>query len=69
MLGMQLGPAGDRTAAEVTDTVLERMKDARYLLGKTGPGRDVLTWMPPLIITTDELQGAVDALATVLETL
>ncbi len=69
MLGMELDPVDDRTAAELTDAVLERMKDAGYLLGKTGPGRNVLTWMPPLIITEGELQGAIDALENVLETI
>jgi 4-aminobutyrate aminotransferase/4-aminobutyrate aminotransferase/(S)-3-amino-2-methylpropionate transaminase len=47
----------------LTDAVLERMKDAGFLLGKTGPGRSVLTLMPPLIVDETDL----DALALELD--
>ncbi len=42
------------------------MKDAGYLIGKTGPGRNVLTFLPPLIVEASELDGLVDALDRVL---
>ena len=49
-------------AAALTDSVLERMKDAGYLLGKTGPGRNVLTLMPPLVVAPDHLDAVIDGL-------
>ena len=69
MIGVEIAARGAVGAAECTDQILERMKDAGYLLGKTGPGRNVLTWMPPLIVEADELMEAVDALEQVLKTL
>lgn len=42
------------------------MKDAGFLLGKTGIGRNVLTSMPSLAISRDELARAVVALAAIL---
>lgn len=69
MVGMVLGPQGSRSAAEVCDDVLERCKDSGYLLGKTGPDRNVLTFMPPLIVSAEQLEEAVNALEHVLQTL
>ncbi len=69
MQGLEIGPDGRHTAAEITDEILERMKDAGYLLGKTGPGRNVLTWMPPLIITPGQIEEAVHALEGVLQSI
>ena len=42
------------------------MKDAGFLLGKTGPGRNVLTFMPPLIVERSELEEALAALERIL---
>jgi 4-aminobutyrate aminotransferase-like enzyme len=42
------------------------LKDAGYLLGKTGPGRYVLTLMPPLVVERDDLDSLVSALAQAL---
>ena len=66
MLGMELGPAGGKSPAEATDHVLDAMKDAGFLLGKTGPGRNVLTFMPPLIVEESQLLRAADALEGIL---
>jgi 4-aminobutyrate aminotransferase/4-aminobutyrate aminotransferase/(S)-3-amino-2-methylpropionate transaminase len=62
MIGVELCDAAGKPAAALTDVVLERMKDAGFLLGKTGPGRNVLTLMPPLVVTSDALDSVVDAL-------
>lgn len=67
MLGVELGEASGLTAAAATDEVLERMKDAGFLLGKTGPGRNVLTFMPPLIIEERDLERAAAALDEALD--
>lgn len=65
MIGMEVGGSAP---AETTDLILERMKDRGYLLGKTGPGRNVLTFMPPLIVTRSHVDETVEALRGVFET-
>lgn len=65
MIGVEIAGAPDKAAA-ATDQALEEMMKAGYLLGKTGSGRNVLTFMPPLVIGQAELEGAVDALEQVL---
>lgn len=69
MVGAEVADSNNTPAAELTDTILEQMKDAGYLLGKTGPGRNVLTFMPPLIIEENEINEAVDALDGTLQKL
>jgi 4-aminobutyrate aminotransferase-like enzyme len=69
MVGVEIAGHGTLSAADGTDRILERLKDAGYLLGKTGPGRNVLTWMPPLIIRQEELTEAVEALENTLQSL
>jgi 4-aminobutyrate aminotransferase-like enzyme len=65
MIGVELLSA-QGSAANLADDVLERMKDAGYLIGKCGPGRNVLALMPPLVIEQDALDGLVDELDAVL---
>jgi 4-aminobutyrate aminotransferase-like enzyme len=66
MIGMELcDPEGEPNAA-LTDAVLEAMKDAGFLLGKTGVGRNVLTFMPPLVVEQEALDSMVEALDGVL---
>jgi len=60
MIGVELSNAG------LTDVLLEGMKDAGFLLGKTGPGRNVLTLMPPLVVDEEALDSAVQALDRLL---
>jgi 4-aminobutyrate aminotransferase-like enzyme len=62
MIGAELCGDDGSPAAALTDAVLERMKDAGYLLGKTGPGRNVLTVMPPLVVEREALDGLADQL-------
>ena len=64
-LGMMLGltvidSAGVPDAARC-DLYLERLKDRGVLAGKTGPDRNVLTFMPPLILQPDEARVLCDA--------
>jgi len=58
MLGAELVKENGEPAAEEMDVVLEALKDKGFLVGKTGPNRNVLTLMPPLIME----QGDIDAL-------
>jgi alanine-glyoxylate transaminase/(R)-3-amino-2-methylpropionate-pyruvate transaminase len=68
MLGVEVAGIGPgKSAAEFTDTLLESMKDAGFLLGKTGPGRNVITFMPPLIVTRNYLEDALHAFKTNFE--
>jgi len=69
MIGVEITGGSSLSPTECTDRILERMKDAGYLLGKTGPGRNVLTWMPPLISESEELLEAAAAFENVLQTL
>jgi 4-aminobutyrate aminotransferase/4-aminobutyrate aminotransferase/(S)-3-amino-2-methylpropionate transaminase len=62
MIGVELRESANGPAAALTDRILENMKDAGFLIGKTGPGRNVLTLMPPLVVTSSALDSLVDAL-------
>jgi 4-aminobutyrate aminotransferase/4-aminobutyrate aminotransferase/(S)-3-amino-2-methylpropionate transaminase len=66
MIGAELRNQQGEPDAELTDTVLEDMKDAGYLLAKTGTGRNVLTFMPPLVVEEAALEGLVNRLDEVL---
>ncbi len=66
MVGAEINAKAGVSPAETTDRILEAMKDAGFLLGKTGPGRNVLTFMPPLIATQDQLARAMAGLADIL---
>lgn len=69
MAGMEIQGNGEKEAPELTDEILERMKDAGFLIGKTGPARNVLTFMPPLIVERSELEEALAALERILNSL
>jgi 4-aminobutyrate aminotransferase-like enzyme len=63
-LGLMIGV--ELRDADIIDAVLERLKDDGYLLGKTGSGRNVLTLMPPLVVSTEELDSAAEAIERAL---
>lgn len=67
MIGVELRDGVSGPAARLTDQVLEDMKDAGFLLGKTGPGRNVLTLMPPLVVEKESLDSVVAALDRALQ--
>jgi len=62
MIGVELRDGAGAPANTLIDEVLEKMKDDGFLLGKTGPGRNVLTLMPPLVVTSEDLDSVVDSL-------
>ncbi|MEK3732090.1 aspartate aminotransferase family protein [Paenibacillus sp. FSL M8-0334] len=66
MVGAELKGCGERTDAEMTDTVLERMKDRGYIIGKNGVKRNVLAFQPAMIISADDIDGMLGALDGVL---
>jgi len=55
MIGVELRNATGNPASAQLDILLENLKDAGFLVGKTGPGRNVLSLMPPLIVEQEEL--------------
>ncbi len=56
MLGMELVDEKGEPAAAQMDRILEELKNIGILVGKTGPGRNVLTLMPPLIVTEKDIE-------------
>lgn len=50
MIGVPVIDADGRPDPMRCDTILETLKDLRILAGKSGPDRNVLTFMPPLTI-------------------
>ncbi len=67
MVGMELNSGETIDASVMTDAVLENMKDSGFLLGKTGSERNVLTFMPPLIVEEQQIHQVVDKLGKVLD--
>lgn len=64
MLGIEL-ETGDGKEPQYTDEILEMMKDRGFLIGKTGLNRNVLTFMPPLIVEKNDLDDLKEALQAV----
>jgi 4-aminobutyrate aminotransferase/4-aminobutyrate aminotransferase/(S)-3-amino-2-methylpropionate transaminase len=55
MLGVFVHDGHGNGDAALCDTLLERLKENGVLAGKTGPARNVLTFMPPLTISDQEI--------------
>ena len=66
MVGVELVLPDRSPATGATDSVLESLKDRGILAGKTGPGRNVLTFQPPLIITKEHVDEMCSTLDDVL---
>jgi 4-aminobutyrate aminotransferase-like enzyme len=70
MLGMQIQTIDQsKTAAEITDLILEEMKERGFLVGKNGLDRDVVAFQPPLIITKEDIDAMVLSLQQALDKL
>jgi len=67
MVGVEIVRGAEQQTADYVTQLLEDLKDAGFLLGRTGPGRNVLTIMPPLVIEQSDLQSLVDAIEIVLD--
>lgn len=66
MLGAELVREDKVPATEDTDRILESLKNAGVLAGKTGAGRNVLTLQPPLIIEEEDIDRLTEALENAL---
>jgi 4-aminobutyrate aminotransferase-like enzyme len=63
MIGAELIEENRQPApAALIDWILESLKDRGLFIGKTGIGRNVLAFQPPLIITKDNIDEAVTLL-------
>ena len=69
MCGLPLRGADASDAARRCEAMLERLKDEGVLAGKAGRDRNVLTFMPPLVMTTAELAAVCQAVRHVATTL
>jgi 4-aminobutyrate aminotransferase len=64
MLGMQIQSINQSvTSTEITDMILEEMKNRGFIIGKNGLNRDVVAFQPPLVISKEDI----DAMAVNLE--
>jgi len=67
MLGLQIQSTNSSlSSAEITDKILEEIKDLGFLIGKNGLNRDVLAFQPPLVITKEDIDSMVSSLEKVL---
>lgn len=67
MLGLQIQAINDEvSSAQITDIILEEMKDRGFLIGKNGLNRDCLAFQPPLVIEKDDLNAMLSNLIEVL---
>jgi len=62
MLGLPITDQDGQPDVHTCDAVLEALKDRGVLAGKTGSGRNVLTFMPPLVIKEHQIDMLVTAL-------
>lgn len=60
---------GSSPASELTDIILEKMKEKGILIGKNGIDRNVLAFQPPLIITTEDIDDCINTLDIILSEL
>ncbi|MFT5207155.1 MAG: 4-aminobutyrate aminotransferase-like enzyme [Candidatus Omnitrophota bacterium] len=67
MIGMELILANGSPASSQMDLMLEELKDKGVLVGKTGPGRNVLTFMPPLTIQKSQIQQLIPIVTAVFK--
>lgn len=68
MIGVQIqSNTDDLTSAEITDMILEDMKDRGFIIGKNGLDRDVLAFQPPLVISKEDINAMLSNLEVVLK--
>ena len=68
MLGIQIQAKDENlTSPEITDIILEDMKDLGFFIGKNGLNRDVIAFQPPLVIAEEDIQNMVSALKKILK--
>lgn len=66
MIGVELRTGSGKPASERCDKVLWYLRENGILAGKTGPGRNVLTFEPPLIVADAQIDRVVETTARAL---
>ncbi len=66
MIGVEIQSEDGQPDGDLTGRLLEKLKDAGFLLGRTGINRNVLTLMPPLVIDRSSLVTLIEGLEQVL---
>ena len=66
MVGAEFIHADKSPAAAELDLVLEELKNSGFIVGKNGIGRNVMAFQPPLIITEENVNDALNAVELVL---
>ena len=67
MIGVELVGENKVPAPKITDDIMEMMKDDGFIVGKSGQGRNVLAFMPPLIVSRGDIERTITALDRTLE--
>lgn len=67
MTGAEIIKADKAPNAELTDTILEEMKDRGFIIGKNGVGRNVIAFQPPLVITQKDIDDVLNQLDDVMQ--
>lgn len=63
MIGVQLSSKSeDVSSGDITDLIMEEMKNLGFLIGKNGINRDVLAFQPPLVIEKEDIDSMILAL-------
>ncbi len=66
MLGVELCTVEKEPLPELTDAILERLKDEGIILGKNGLYRNVLAFQPPLVIEEADIDFLIEKLEEAL---
>jgi len=66
MLGAELADGNGKPLPEIVDMVLEGLKDRGVIVGKNGVDRNVLAFMPPLVIDRGDVDFLIGNLDEVL---
>lgn len=69
MRGAEINDSDGNPDAPTTDAILEKMRERGFLIGKTGSSRNVLAFMPPLIIEESLIHSMLAALDACLDEL
>ncbi|MCD8510131.1 MAG: aspartate aminotransferase family protein [Bacillus sp. (in: Bacteria)] len=70
MQGLQIQAKDEGvSSAQITDMILEKMKDRGFFLGKNGLNRDVIAFQPPLVIQQEDIEEMLINLWEVLQEL
>lgn len=67
MTGAEIIKTDKAPDAELTDTILEEMKDRGFIIGKNGIGRNVIAFQPPLVITQKDIDDVLNQLDDVMQ--